>query len=169
MRKRVQTVRGFMLLAAAGAVTTGILAGPPARAVTGQQIHNVGSGECLALNPIIGNEAVQELCSSTNLYEFWQFVQVGTGLYDIKNGATSRCLVPSSSSVPTTVVQATCSTNLNFAWRVLPGSPTFEITNYVDGASMHPNSNSNNSGATIYVHPATSDSHYEWTLLGLSI
>ena len=163
-----------MLLAAAGVVTTGILAAPQARAVTAQQIVNVGSGECLAVfSNSNGAEAVQEPCNS-GFPEYWDFDPVCTQLgcnnqYEIRLNGETLCLAPSSSSVPATVVLSSCSTSLNDVWKRQPGSTSpFVITNDLDGASMHPNSNSNTSGATIYVHPVTTDTHYQWRT-GLSI
>jgi hypothetical protein len=174
MRKRIQVARAFMLLAASGVAIMGILTGPQAGAATGQQIVNVGSGQCLAVLSTISSEAVQEPCSSKNLSEFWEFVPVCTQLgctnqYEIRNSATSLCLTRASLSAPVIVEQSGCSASLNDVWKRQPNSSSqFEVTSDLDGASMHPNSNSNNSGAVIYVNFAGANAHYLWKL-GLSI
>jgi hypothetical protein len=169
-------LRRIACAAAAAALSLTALTAPAsqAQAITYNQIVNNGSGLCLDMpNIAIGTVAIQYPCSSGNSFEFWALVPVCTHFgcnnqFLIKNLNTSLCLAPSTTSVPTTVVQNVCNTtggNLGQVWKKIPSSGSiFELGNDLDGADMHPESNSNAIGTPIYVNFATSNSHYLWHL-----
>ena len=139
MRNRIVTTALASTAAVAGLLGTAT----PASAATyyDMTIRSAATGMCLAPEGRTSEEGVaiiQTYCNG-DPYQRWDFVDLGSGVYQIRNAVTLKCMDVAGSNIDgTAVVQWTCASITNQRFEAKPKLPGYvTLKTRVAGTKTH--------------------------------